>query len=326
MPPAAQMATMLQHRRLPGRCGCGIRCRVLNEDFSDAALVLLGHGSTRQAQSTVTTYQHAAELRRRGFFREVREAFWLVEPKVSDLWERIRAPRVFILPLFLSAGYFTEEALPVALGLKTEQASEFPRVQRRGDQTIHYCRPLGDHSRLTEVIRARARDVMGQSQGGATFLSPQTAACGDEDVAPPGESALILAGHGTTKSDQSRQNLDRQVALLRARNLYAEVHGVFLEEAPHIEECYSLARAANLVVVPFLISDGAHTMEDLPMRLGEPAELVRARLRAGEFSWRNPIERCGKRIWLARCLGTEPMLAELILDRVREISRTKCSA
>ena len=291
---------------------------MLNDDFSDAALVVMGHGSTRHAQSTATTYQHAAELRRRGLFREVLEAFWLVEPKVSGLWERVRAPRVFIVPLFLSEGYFTEQALPVALGLKTERQTQFPRVQRRSGQTIHYCHPLGDHPQITEVILARARDVVAQAPGGATSLSPHAADGGDRNVAAPMGTALILAGHGSGKSDMSRENLDQQVAIIRARKSYAEVHGVFLEETPRIEECYRLARATNWVVVPYFISDGLHTMEDLPVRLGEPPELVQARLRAGEFPWRNPAERNGKRIWLARCLGTEPKLADLILERVEE--------
>src|SRR5215203_1569932 len=35
-------------------------------DFSDSALVLIGHGSTLNAESAKPTYQHADEFRRRG--------------------------------------------------------------------------------------------------------------------------------------------------------------------------------------------------------------------------------------------------------------------
>jgi sirohydrochlorin cobaltochelatase len=57
--------------------------------------------------------------------------------------------------------------------------------------------------------------------------------------------------------------------LIRARKIYAEVHAIFLEESPRISDCYSLAQTKNLVVVPFFISDGLHTQEDIPVLLGE---------------------------------------------------------
>jgi len=45
---------------------------VESENFSDAALVVLGHGTTLNDQSAAPVFQHAAELRRRKIFREVR--------------------------------------------------------------------------------------------------------------------------------------------------------------------------------------------------------------------------------------------------------------
>ncbi len=79
----------------------------------------------------------------------------------------------------------------------------------------------------------------------------------------PGEITLFIAGHGTEKNENSRQPIDRQVTLIRAMNLYAGVHAIFLEETPRIPECYRLAQTKNLVVVPFFISDGLHTQEDI---------------------------------------------------------------
>ena len=277
-----------------------------NEDFSDAALVLVGHGSTVNTFSTATTCQHAAELRRRGIFREVLECFWLVEPRVQTVLERTQASRLFIVPLFLSEGYFTEEAIPVALGLKLEGQSQFPRVQHRGGRTIHYLRPLGDDPRLANVILARAADVVERHP---FPRAPQ-----------PQETALFVAGHGTGKSDTSRQNLDKQAEAIRALRLYAEVHAIFLEQSPRIEECYRLGQARNFVIVPFFISDGLHTMEDFPVCLGDPKDLVQSRLMSGQATWRNPTEKHGKLVWLARCIGSEPIVADLILERVREIA------
>lgn len=279
-----------------------------NDDFSDAALVLVGHGSTVNRYSTATTFQHAAELRRRKIFGQVLERFWMVEPKIHGLLDQVENARVFIFPLFLSEGYFTEEAIPTALGLKSQAHPELVRTQRRGSRLIHYGRPMGNHPKLTDVILSRARDVV------TRHPFPH--------APKPTETTLFVAGHGTTKNDTSRRNLDRQVEIIRAQNLYADVHGIFLEDAPRIAECYGLAQTRNLVVVPFFISDGLHTMEDFPVRLGDPPALVQTRLQAGQATWRNPTEKQGKRVWLARCIGSEPLIADLILEQVQAMAAT----
>jgi sirohydrochlorin cobaltochelatase len=101
-------------------------------------------------------------------------------------------------------------------------------------------------------------------------------------------------------------------------NLYADVRTIYLEEDPRIPSCYELAPTRNIVVVPFFISDGLHVAEDIPVLLGEPRRLVKERLAAGKVPWRNPTERKGKLLWYTASVGTEPELAEVILERVRE--------
>jgi sirohydrochlorin cobaltochelatase len=110
--------------------------------------------------------------------------------------------------------------------------------------------------------------------------------------------------------------------LIRALNLYAGVHDIFMEESPRIAHCYALATTKNIVVVPFFISDGLHVVEDIPVLLGEPERLVKERLSAGQPTWRNPTEKHGKRVWYSAAVGTEPLLAEVILERVREAAQT----
>ena len=79
-----------------------------------------------------------------------------------------------------------------------------------------------------------------------------------------------------------------------------------------------LAKTKNIVVVPFFISDGLHAVEDIPVLLGEPERIVKERLAAGQPTWRNPTERDGKLVWYSPSVGTEPQLADVILERVRE--------
>jgi sirohydrochlorin cobaltochelatase len=71
-------------------------------------------------------------------------------------------------------------------------------------------------------------------------------------------------------------------------------------------------------VVPFFISDGMHTVEDIPVMLGAPRAEVRERLKLGQPAWRNPTGREGMRLWYTAAVGSEPLMADVILDRVRE--------
>ena len=134
---------------------------------------------------------------------------------------------------------------------------------------------------------------------------------------------MFIAGHGTEKNENSRKAIERQVELLRALNLYAAVHAIFLEELPRIADCYALAQTKNLVVVPFFISDGLHTQKDIPVLLGEAKRAVEQRLAAGQPAWRNPTEKNGRRVWYSPAIGSEPHLADVILERVREASRSR---
>ena len=276
---------------------------VLHDDFSNATLVLIGHGSTRNAESSAPVYQHAGELRRRGIFAQVRECFWKQSPGIADVLRGVFTPRVFIVPMFVSEGYFTAEVIPRELGLFLAEQTEYARVQPRGQQVFYYCGPVGTHASMTQVILARAREVVERHP----FPRPPKAR----------ETALFIAGHGTPRNENSRRAIERQVELIGARNEYAEVHGAYLEEAPRIADCYQMAGARNLVLVPFFISDGLHSHEDIPVLLGEPERVVQARLRAGQPTWRNPTEKQGKLVWYAASVGSEPLIADVILDRVR---------
>ena len=277
-------------------------------DFSDAALVLVGHGSTLNAESAAPTYQHADELRRRKSFAQVVECFWKLEPSIAAVLRGVFAQRVFIVPLFISEGYFTEEVIPRELGLCAKGDKDFARVQQRGAQTLHYCGPIGTHDSMTEVLLARAQEVVEQHP----FPRPPK----------PAETTLFIAGHGTGNNENSRKAIERQVKLIRELNTFAAVHPVFMEEEPRIGDCYSLAETKSIVMVPFFISDGLHSYEDIPVMLGEPAAVVRERYQSGQPTWRNPTERHGKRVWYSASIGSEPGLADVILERVREAATT----
>lgn len=282
------------------------------QEWKDATLVLVGHGSTLNAESAAPTYQHADELRQRGVFGAVLEAFWKQEPCLAAVLRGAFSPRVFVVPLFISDGYFTEEVIPRELGFLTPGATTFDRVQVRPapagtgleTQTLHYCEPVGTHESMTAVLLSRARQMIERHP------FPR--------APKPRDTALFIAGHGTGNNENSRKAIERQVELIREREEFAEVHAVFMEEDPKIADCYQITTARNIIMVPFFISDGLHSYEDIPVMLGEPERIVQKRYKEGQPTWRNPTEKQGKLLWYAPSIGNEPLIADVILERVRE--------
>lgn len=288
--------------RVTWRIGLGVG----PEEYGDAALVVVGHGSTQDAESGAPVYQQAAELRRRRLFAQVREAFWGQEPTLATVIGELTERRIFIAPLFISEGYIAEQRIPSSLGFSWAEAGKLIRVRQRDARSLYYCRPVGTHSSMTQLILSHAQAVVAQ------YPFPR----------PPRieETALFIAGHGTNKDENSRRAIEQHVAGIEACAAYAFVQAIFLEEAPRIGECYPLAPVNHLIVVPFFISEGPHVRQDIPIGLGEPLTLVEKRLQQNQPAWRNPTERNGKRVWLSASIGRDPHLADVILERVKEIS------
>ncbi len=270
-------------------------------NFKDAALVVLGHGTVENENSATPVLLHAAELRRRKIFAAVHEAFWKQEPGVKKVLAVVSAPRVFIVPLFISEGYFASKIIPQELGF-----AQGPKLVVQNSE-LHYCQPVGTHESMTGVILSRAAEVV------RIFPFPR--------LPKNFETTLFIAGHGTEKNENSRKPIERQVELIRAKNIYADVKAIFLEESPRIPECYLLAKTRNIVIIPFFISDGLHTQEDIPVLLGETKKNVEQRLASGQGTWRNPTEKNGRLVWYSPAVGSAPEMAEVILERVREASQ-----
>jgi hypothetical protein len=70
----------------------------------------------------------------------------------------------------------------------------------------------------------------------------------------------------------------------------------------------------GLVVVPFFIADGLHSYQDIPVLLGIMEETGAALSEGGSFG-NNPHALHGRQLFYSNAIGTEPLLAAVILDR-----------
>jgi sirohydrochlorin cobaltochelatase len=84
------------------------------------ALLIVAHGSTVNSNSSAPTLAHAAEIRRRRIFADVQCAFWKEEPSLRDarfFFADETMHEVFVVPNFISEGYFTQTVIPRELEL-----------------------------------------------------------------------------------------------------------------------------------------------------------------------------------------------------------------
>ena len=175
----------------------------------DAALLIVAHGSTVNPDSSAPTLAHAAEIRRRKIFADVECAFWKEEPSLRDalfLFDPESIREVYVVPNFISEGYFTQTVVPRELELNG-------RITKRSNGQIwKYCEPVGNHSMMTELLLKRAHEV-----------APD---------AVPAETSLLIVAHGTDLNENSAVAAKREAEKIRALGKYAAVLNVYMEEPP----------------------------------------------------------------------------------------------
>jgi sirohydrochlorin cobaltochelatase len=260
------------------------------------ALLIVGHGSTVNPDSSVPTWGHAAAIRRRNIFTEVACAFWKEEPSLRDavlLFDPEEIGQVSVVPNFVSEGYFTQTVIPRELELTGEW------TVRENGQRWRYCRPAGSHPAMTDLLLRRAREV-------APGIDPAA-------------TTLLIAAHGTDLNENSAAAAKREVNKIRELNNYAAVLNVYMEEPPLISDWPVLTSTPNVIVVPFFIADGLHSYEDIPQLLGigDSGSSSNIGMDRGEVFRRNPYSLHGRTLFYAPSIGTDAGLAEIIIAQAK---------
>ncbi|MEM6883745.1 MAG: CbiX/SirB N-terminal domain-containing protein [Verrucomicrobiota bacterium] len=254
--------------------------------WKDAALLLLGHGSSTNTESSQPTRRHAETIRSQGLFSEVVTAFWKEEPYFSDILKEIQSEHVYVVPNFISEGYYTKGIIPREFRMTG-------RLSQTENKTLYYCNPVGGHAAMTEALLSQAREVLAGSS------------------VAPAEVDLILVGHGTLKNKKSTEAIQRQVKRIAEQHLFRQCTDAYMEEAPLISEWDQLTDSGQVVVVPFFIADGLHSYEDIPELMG----LMNAE---GASGFPCPASLRGKTLWYARSIGNQAEMVSVILDMVRD--------
>jgi sirohydrochlorin cobaltochelatase len=205
----------------------------------------------------------------------------------------VESDEIYVVPNFISEGYFTEIVIPRELELDGP-------VTRRSGKTIKYCEPVGNDPRMTELLLHRARAV-----------APNI---------PPEQTSLFIVGHGTSLNDKSAAAARQQARGIREKKLYGEVAEAYMEEEPYIAEWRTNSSRPNVVVVPFFIADGLHSYQDIPVLLGIESEPTAAASQQEVFR-RNPYHLDGRLLYYASAIGTDPLMADIIIDTIDRFDR-----
>lgn len=266
-----------------------------------SALLIVAHGSTVNPDSSAPTLAHTAEIRRRKIFADVECAFWKEEPSLRDALfvfdpESIRD--VCVVPNFISEGYFTQTVIPRELDLNGTT------TKRASGQTWKYCEPVGNHPAMTELLLKRAFEI-----------APGV---------DPAETTLLIVAHGTDLNENSAIAAKREAERIRALGKFAEVLNVYMEEPPLVSDWRKLTKTRNVVVVPFFISDGLHSYEDIPRLIGivvaagvdrGSAGSAPPATAPGQIFRHNPYSIDGRSLFYAPSIGTDPGFADIIIEQ-----------
>jgi sirohydrochlorin cobaltochelatase len=266
-----------------------------------SALLIVAHGSTVNPDSSAPTLAHAAEIRRRKIFVDVECAFWKEEPSLRDalfFFEPQSIPEVYVVPNFISEGYFTQTVIPRELELNG------PITKRSDGQTWEYCEPVGNHPLMTQLLLKRARDI-----------APNV---------DPANTSLLIVAHGTDLNENSAVAAKREAEKIRGLGKFAEVFNVYMEEPPLVSAWRKLTKTPNVVVVPFFISDGLHSYEDIPRLIGivvaagadrDPPGSAPPATAPGQIFRHNPYTIDGRSLFYAPSIGTDPGFADIIIEQ-----------
>jgi sirohydrochlorin cobaltochelatase len=255
----------------------------LSKILQHTALILAGHGSTQNADSSRFTRETAKRLGKRRIFKEVRAGFWKESPSFQEVFHGLEAKEAIVVPWFLTRGYFVEKVL-------AEQFASTPIP-------VRVVEPIGSRPEIVDLVRARAERLRRAQfkfkfklkkaiEGLLGISKSDRSPCTQEAGRPlrgrpsgvfPGsfgfavrETSLLLASHGTPLHKGSRVAADGLAEEL-GKDGYRVAKAMFLEEEPKIADWRQVAAPEGpVMVLPHFLAGGLHGSEDVPGLLGIP--------------------------------------------------------
>lgn len=195
-------------------------------------MILCAHGG---AGGCGAAERHAGRLRKTGRFENVAACCLHGMPNLAMAFTLARAPAVTVVPMLMADGYTCRTVLPEAVA----------DVAREG-VTVRITPPLGTSPGVGDIIARRA-----------------LLACLDRGW-QPARTALLVAGHGTTRDAQSGATAKSAADRLRAGGAFGDVRVGFLEQPPLLADVLTELQSKPCVVAGYFADAGDHATQDVP--------------------------------------------------------------
>ncbi|MBO6824921.1 MAG: sirohydrochlorin cobaltochelatase [Sneathiella sp.] len=205
---------------------------------SRPSLIIVGHGSSASLAAEQAAEEHALTLRQSQRFGTILTHFI----QRGNALPELPKGEVFILPFFMSDGFFVRKKIPEIFGLED-------RLRRDENRSLIQCDAIGVDAELAEIVIDSVKEQTKKLR------------VTDKDV------SVLLVAHGSQKSTASREAALFQRDQVRARSLFERVEVALLEEPPLIIDMLRTleAEGAKLIIVVGLFSaNGPHAAEDVP--------------------------------------------------------------
>jgi sirohydrochlorin ferrochelatase len=197
-------------------------------------LVIVAHGDRGGERGNRLAHLVAERAGCLPGFRSVHTCFVRGEPTIRSVAGELPPGRAVVYPLFMSDGYYVQQAIPQQMAAGGSAAEE-----------TRIMRPFGLSPLLPGIIADLAREAAARA------------------AIEPEDATLLLVAHGSRKSPNSRNATLGVARRLAERSLFGTVETAFLEEPPFLaDQLAGIDRP--LIIVGLFAGEGLHGAEDLP--------------------------------------------------------------
>ena len=245
---------------------------------SRPSLLIIGHGSSESNEAEEAVREHVVTLKQSQRYGFVGAQFLKGRSVPPELPEG----EVFLLPFFMSQGYFVSQTIPRLFDLNDGEKTE-------GHRRILLCDAVGVDPALSEILDVMAMEICRDRQYHV------------KDV------TILLVAHGSAKSTASSEATRLQAEMLLNRSDFNTVSVAFLEEAPTLTDW--LAKERNplnpVIIIGLFAAEGPHAVEDVPNEIQD-----------GQKRFRQAYNREPGEVHYAGVVGTRPEIVRLIQQSV----------
>lgn len=216
------------------------------------SLVLAAHGSLAadNCNQPLHDLAESIESAQRRFsgqqrtFDRVTPAFLNGEPEMTQVLEALPSGDVVVVPVMTSDGYYLRKL-----------QSKFEENRNFNEFRIVVTPVIGLHPSIPRRIGKRISHWL-------TELELQ-----------PEQTTAVVVGHGTRRNATSGRATIALTESLRQQFPKLKFASAFLDQDPTAESVAAEITSNNTLIIPFLISRGPHSTEDIPEAFGLPSGL-----------------------------------------------------